>query len=532
MKKKFFRPIYLLPPFLVLGVLYQNFTDGTIRVATDNNSHDGPVPTKRNCTTIGSVAIRPGKETVLPSGHYKLIADCEYKTKIQILDSDVTLDCNGATLQGNDQKLWAAIIIGSEDTARYAGDVIKNITIKNCDIRNYQYKDEEGKPQGFGVIVKNQMSKEVRFAHNKKIARLPLNSPTIKKLYDDFRDHSPKNVVLENISVRNVGRSGVLISSFVTGVKMNKLNIQDASNSGLYIGPGSQHNIVENSEIKKSGREGLALDSCSKNIVKDSRFIDNKSGGVTLFKNCWEDQVLDDHWYPLEKDLAYFEGFPRMESADDNQIIGNNFQQMPFGIWIAWRQSKDLRKFGCGDASPYPHKVPEGLVSLAEEAGIKWRFNGSPSNMDSMFFEDFAKGNLVKGNSFNGTVKRGIIVEDDNNIIEKNLFTGSNIYVDVGTPFRSKYLNHSVKGTVLRNNGVRPASAGTWNANFRARWNSSFAQNSNNGKTACKIGDNDFLLHGESEKFYFDKKNGQCKSEERVCKNGVLAGTASKLVCK
>lgn len=295
-----------------------------------------------------------------------LDGSCIYKNSLVITKSDTILNCNGATLDGFGVLKTGILITGNQ---------VKNITIKNCRIQNFSQT---------GIMVKSKAKYDVN------------KSP------DFYYKMAPSNIVLTHNAIDNSGGTGITLNAYVTHVKVNNSKITNSNSVGIYLSQSSRENEIYNNEIanngnrKKSKREGLAVDSSAYNVIKDNVFSNNGAGGIFLYKNCGE------HADKKESPI-------RWQHSDYNKIIGNVFSNERKGIWIASRQSMNLKKWGCGDQS-------------VDDKGI--------------YYKDYANNNYISGNRFCSTQK-GIVVEGDNNSISDNFFD-SDIHSFVLEPYKSK----------------------------------------------------------------------------------------------
>ncbi|MCK5813290.1 MAG: right-handed parallel beta-helix repeat-containing protein [Cocleimonas sp.] len=358
------------------------------------------------------------ENTTLPSG-------CRYdRVRFEITRSDVVFDCNNAILNGlgktkrntfflaykqEEAPLLAAFFIrGSED------DFIENVTIKNCNISYYI----NGVNVNFGLKESTH--------HNLK------NNINVAALEDHLRTLSPHNIQLENMNITANHKTAIYIQRYITDFKLKDSTIK-ANDIGIYLESGTKNNLISNTTFSKNGettydlasrkrklrikkREAIAIDSSAYNTIIGNTFINNAGGAIFLYKNCYEN-------YKDESSL------PRIQHSSFNIIENNTFSDERKGVWIASRQSREMENFNCGDP----------LVIVGEDN-------------DDKYYEDFSRNNQIVSNVFNG-VEKSIIVEDDNNIISNNTFTGeSRVDLIIGTEIRSTYLNHPVKNTVVENN--------------------------------------------------------------------------------
>ena len=81
-----------------------------------------------------------------------------------------------------------------------------------------------------------------------------------------------------------------------------------------------------------------------------------------------------------------------------------------------------------------------------------------PVEEDTEYYEDFAKNNQVINNTFNN-INAGIIVEDDNSVIQDNIFTDTaKNNIIVGTKYRTEVLSHPVTNTTIDSNQFNSAT--------------------------------------------------------------------------
>ena len=89
------------------------------------------------------------------------------------------------------------------------------------------------------------------------------------------------------------------------------------------------------------GREAVAVDGSSDNVIRRNRIVGNSAGGVFLYTNCGENVHTDpanwlDHRYGAEHNLIA-----------DNVIVGDGT-----GVWVASRMGENVYPMDCSDV-PY-----------------------------------------------------------------------------------------------------------------------------------------------------------------------------------
>ena len=374
----------------------------------------------------------------------RLPEGCKYdRVKIVINNqSNIVFDCNGAQFNGLDkefrQKPGTTYKIGREpidigilirSTENYQSN---NITVMNCNLKNYVR----------GIRVNFYMSAAT-------VSDLK-NNINVEALENHLRTLSPTNIRVEHSTINFSHKDGVYVDRFVNGFVLDSSSINSTGVVGLYLDSGSTNNHIKNSSFTKNGysryvselraitqeladysREGIAIDSSFNNRIEGNTFANNSRGSVFIYKNCNEF-----HKNPNQ--------IPRYQSADGNIITGNNFDDEDVGVWIASRQSEDLRDFECG--------IPKVAT------GIKYY---GPYGRTTYFYEDYAKNNKVLNNEFKN-IRFGVIVEDDGNTITGNTFTGSaNTNIKVGTKYRTEKLSNPVKNTTIKSNHFNSSAATT-----------------------------------------------------------------------
>lgn len=317
----------------------------------------------------------------------RLAAGCVYSQSIRIT-RPLTLDCQGATFDG-EGRLPRGLVIDSE------GRALAGVTVRNCIFR--------------------------RFAHTGILIHWSL--PNTRKLADfpDLearRQHAPQDILLQRLRVEQNGVMGVVVDDYVQRVTMDQVQVVDNPGWGIYWDHDSRGHVLQHSEVRHNGygsargKPGLSIDASSDNRVVDTLFADNARAAIELYRNCQEFAARQP------------QSIPREHGANRNHLIGNRFIDEKVGVWIASRQSRDIRAMACG--RPYYH--------------------------DGRYVEDEARENQVAQNRFERIRERGIVVEDDANEIVGNRFERGEQAIWVGTPIRSRVLAHPVRGTRLEGN--------------------------------------------------------------------------------
>ena len=330
---------------------------------------------------------------------------CVYTLGFEVTASDVTLDCQGATIRSAAGAGGRGILVATPvDTP------LRGVTVRNCTV------------EGF------------------------LNSLRITR--DGFRtlpqgaeyENGTADIVVEDSVFRGSRGVGIFVDGYVEGVTLRRNQVHGAGSSGIYLETGSRRSHVEGNVLLGNGyrengpggqpfsfagvdlwfwgvgREGISVDGSYENTFVGNAFLDNSAGGLFLYKNCGE--------YPDRP--AYFE---RRYPSEHNLIEGNVFLGGTNGIWIGSRMGENTLPMDCTD----PAYIDEPLRRVVL---------------------DRANDNTVRANRF-VDVTYGIRVEDDRNRIEANTFEGATPdrhAVIVGTPLRTTVLGRPVAGTQLVGN--------------------------------------------------------------------------------
>ena len=336
-----------------------------------------------------------------------LDASCTYTGGFKIVASDVTLDCRGALVRHTARDGVHAIEVSVGVNSN-----LENITIRNCHI--------EG------------------FAHAIDLSRDGANQLPAGHEYD----HYLRNVSIVDTTVRDTYQVGIYVHPYVTGTTLRRVTVTVAASTGVYLDEGSRGARIERSVFIGNGfvengpggnttnfaglvvrhwgpgREGIAVDGSSDNIIRHNWFAGNSAGGVFLYTNCGENVHTDPaNW--LEHRFG----------AEHNLIADNVIAGSGTGVWVASRMGENVFPMDCSDA-PY---VSGPLQSIT--------LDRAPYNT--------VRGNTIVGADF------GVRVEDDHaSIISNNFFApnATEYAVVVGTPYRTAALGEPVSHTVVRQN--------------------------------------------------------------------------------
>lgn len=355
-------------------------------------------------------SLQTGKPITL-TGQNQLPNNCDLWQKnaqFIIEQNDVSLDCQGVAMSATDDKRTAITIRTPNDNQTG----VQNIRIKNCLLSGYNH----------GILIEQKTPANVRYQ------QLLAQQTTL----DKQRQQSPNHILLDHILVDSSRNSGIFIGDHVQAVTLANSRVQHSGTVGVYLEFGSGNNQILYSQfsgngfrqtnvagvaIGKPNREAIAIDSSAHNVIAYNRFDGNGAGGVFLYRNCFEHA----------DDPSQANHFLRTQGSNDNQILSNIFTHEPVGVWVASRQSRNLKGFGCG-----AYLIKEDLISS--------------------YHLDDSEQNLIQNNRFADN-KNAIILEDDRNIVRQNQFADSVILpIKVGSQIRLTSSEGAVKGNHLHQN--------------------------------------------------------------------------------
>jgi parallel beta-helix repeat protein len=269
-------------------------------------------------------------------------------------------------------------------------------------------------------------------------------------------DVADADITVENDRIRDTGGVGLYVDGYVTGVTIDHVDIANAGSTGIYLEAGSRGSTVEHSFIHgngfdgtrppgkpitvggttfnylSTGREGIAVDGSSDNVIRDNVVGQNSYGGIFLYKNCGE--------YATQQPAQWW---PRRTGSSGNLIEDNAIFDEQNGVWIGSRMAENTYFLDCSD----PTYVSSGITQI--------RLDSAPDN-------------TVTANQFVDTV-HGVRVEDDGNTVSDNQFSGDHASaafpaseaVLIGTKYRTETLGQPVSGTVVTGNRATLAGVST-----------------------------------------------------------------------
>lgn len=300
------------------------------------------------------------------------------RVRFKVRKPNVLLDCGGLVFDGSAGPEGAALP-RAIDFDKAVAPPIHDVVLRNCEFRNYAQ----------GIVAAGG-----GIAEHKGLA----------------------NITLQNIVLRNIDGGAVKIGAHNRDNLLERVEITRARLYGVYLEAYSSRTTIRNSRFidngwsaSEAGREAIAIDASSHNVITGSFFKNNKYAGIALYKNCGE---------PAKGSAT---PILRTQGANYNTIERNEFvshDNAPSGaaIVVASRQGMD---------PDTPGDAFSGTCGDAPVVGNRYR--------------DIARYNVIRNNAFINNVI-GIRVRDSSNRIEGNTFTGTTwTDPDDGKTKRAKY---------------------------------------------------------------------------------------------
>ena len=369
------------------------------------------LPSNIVMSNIGMMPCTLNTGTVTVNHDMMLNPGCTYYENFNIVTSNTTLNCRGATIDGLSQiGVGAGIKISDSAYSNMA-----NVKVENCNVEGFME----------GILS----------------TRIGFESLGYGKEYVNYLS----NILIENNTVSYTEGAGIYVDGYVTHVTISQNMIKNCGSTGIYLDSGSKFNTVTNNIIEhngyygvyptgqlvnysgisvrlfSTGREGIAIDGSSYNTIEDNQITDNSAGGVFIYTNCGEDVNSDPTaWYPRRYGSHY-------NVIEDNDFTDSSSGET--GVWIGSRRSQNLYFMDC--SNPAYYSKPLIYYSL-----------------------DRASSNTVENNVFNNFTY-GVRVEANGANVSNNIFNGNSpteYAVIVGTPIRTQVLNEPVSGSYITDN--------------------------------------------------------------------------------
>lgn len=314
-------------------------------------------------------------------------------------ESNRSLDCKGGSIDhGWSEQSHSGITPSRRDSqmpfVRFFDDrSLTNINVQNCTMRGTFHAGIQmtrffgGQLGGDGVLGPNEP--------------LPIGHSDIR--FDNIR-----------IEGSNVG---IYLGNFSEDIDINNVEIDGTERIAIYSEAGSHRVRITNSTISNNlTREAVAIDSTYNSEISNTRFINNREGGINVYQNCGE---LKGSVCPVV----------RSTPPNNNRIINNTFiNNGVTGIQIASRQGRNHSLGWCDS------------------------LNGLPGQ-----FRDTAINNEVSGNNIECSDGTALVVMDGPNNISGNTITASDscIPLEISTGGFGREAAPLLDGLVVQGNRIQ-----------------------------------------------------------------------------
>jgi len=206
--------------------------------------------------------------------------------------SGVTIDCNGATIdgsrvsalcgtEGNKRNMVLIASKGAGDLAGGAWTRPTDVTVKNCNVIG-------------GVRIQSIRSEGLL-----RNSSYQANHTVVMQRV------APKRITLDNLTVTAREWIPVYFESGVSESKLINSELKGQSNAtAVYLDAESTHNLIKHNDIHTvTGREVMAIDGSSGNRVIDNHFSALSHGGIYLYRNCGQSGIVR-HTTPAANEIV------------------------------------------------------------------------------------------------------------------------------------------------------------------------------------------------------------------------------------
>ena len=392
-----------------------------ITVVVDENNEIDETNESNNNLTVGVITCSiPGddmyinEDTVLCGRVYD-IDDSGDNGAIIINASDVVLDCNGASLNG----------IGT-GYGTYLENK-NNVTIKNCNVMNYEY----------GIYL----------------WKSPNNTITDDAVSDNnygvLLDHSPNNTITSN-TVNNCTYRGIYLLSSSNNTMIN--NTVSDNGEGIYLHSSSNNNISHN--MANSNDIGIYLWKASNNTITANTASDNYYG-ISLHSSSNNNQIINN---TANDNSKYGYGI-YLHFSLNNAITANTANKNKYyGIVLLEYSSNNTIANNTANDNRYGISLYTSLNNTLQNNEISNNNIGIYSqNSTSTIISNFVCGNSIS--DFNGS-------DWLNSSGTNNICVNADGWNDTGTTgcsfSCSHYILHLKPGWNLVSIPIQPTSTSLW----------------------------------------------------------------------
>jgi len=173
-------------------------------------------------------------------------------------------------------------------------------------------------------------------------------------------DHEPlpvghKSVTFENLKIEGT-EVGIYLGNFSEDITIDRVHIDGTRRIAIYSEAGSHQVKITNSTISNNQtREAIAIDSTYNSEISNTRFINNREGGINVYQNCGE---LKGSVCPVVRPTP-----SNGNRITDNVFINNGIT----GVQIASRQGRNHALGWCASLNGLPGKFTDEAINNVVE---------------------------------------------------------------------------------------------------------------------------------------------------------------------
>jgi len=224
------------------------------------------------------------------------------------------------------------------------------------------------------------------------------------------------NILMEDIKIEG-GAIGIYLGNFSEAITMNRIHVDGTRRIAVYSEAGSHQIKITNSIISNNkSREAVAIDSTYNSEISNTRFLNNREGGINVYQNCGE---LKGQVCPVI----------RPTPPNGNKITGNTFiNNGVTGIQIASRQGRNHAFGWCATLNGLPGK-----------------------------FTDTATDNVVTNNTIHCDEGTALVLMDGPNTVRNNeiVATQNCVPLEISTGGFSRSKRSLLDGLIVEDNDIQ-----------------------------------------------------------------------------
>lgn len=226
------------------------------------------------------------------------------------------------------------------------------------------------------------------------------------------------NITFEDIKIEGT-EVGIYLGNFSENITINRVHIDGTRRIAIYSEAGSHKvNITHSTISNNKTREAIAIDSTYNSEISNTRFINNREGGINVYQNCGE---LKGSVCPVVRPTP-----PNGNRITDNVFFNNGVT----GVQIASRQGRNHAFGWCSSLNGLPGK-----------------------------FTDTAINNVVEKNTIHCSEGTGLVLMDGPNSVRNNTIIAKDqcVPLEISTGGFGKSRSQLLNGLVVENNKIQSA---------------------------------------------------------------------------